>query len=128
MRKQKTFVSCSPFRLASQSLSGAKEFDIYFYLNFLNNGRIKYVHRHRRESPALLWAGRGLVPTPARSLSVHFVQRGSVSNGALWSPARSSLVHRVGDPRVCLAAAERHTLTMRYGRGHVPTPGPIGRR
>ena len=26
------------------------------------------------------------------------------------------------------AAAERHTLTMRYGRGHVPTPGPIGRR
>ena len=40
MRKQKTFVSCSPFRLASQSLSGAKEFDIYFYLNFLNNGRI----------------------------------------------------------------------------------------
>ena len=86
------------------------------------------VHRHRRESPALLWAGRGHVPTPARSLSVHFVQRGSVSNGTLVSPARSSLVHRAGDPRVFLAAAERHTLTMRYGREQVPTPGTIGRR
>ena len=40
------------------------------------------VHRHRRGSPALLRAERGHVPTPARSLSVHFVQRGSVSNGA----------------------------------------------
>eukprot|EP00964_Phaeocystis_antarctica_P134325 scaffold98596_cov76-Phaeocystis_antarctica.AAC.1 len=47
---------------------------------------------------------------------------------ALWSPARSSLVHRVGDPRVFLAAAERHTLTMRYGHGRVTASGPIGRR
>eukprot|EP00964_Phaeocystis_antarctica_P100553 scaffold66158_cov42-Phaeocystis_antarctica.AAC.1 len=47
---------------------------------------------------------------------------------ALWSPARSSLVHRVGDPRVLLAAAERHTLTMRYGHGRETASGPIGRR
>ena len=39
-----------------------------------------------------------------------------------------SLVHRVGDPRVFLAAAERHTLTMRYGHGRETASGPIGRR
>ena len=54
----------------------------------------------------LLRAERGHVPTPARSLSVHIVQRGSVSNGAghLRAPAQAG-VHRVGDPRVFLAAA-----------------------
>ena len=45
---------------------------------------------------------------------------------ALWSPARSSLVHRVGDPRVFLAAAERHTLTKMRGASISPHPG-LGR-
>jgi hypothetical protein len=42
----------------------------------------------------LLRAERGHVPTPARSLSVHIVQRGSVSNGAghLRAPAQAGVV------------------------------------
>ena len=84
----------------------------------------------------LLRAERGHVPTPARSLSVHIVQRGSVSNGAghLRAPAQAG-VHRVGDLRVFLAAAERHDactpLTsntndkMWYGHGRETASGPM---
>ena len=82
----------------------------------------------------LLRAERGHVPTPARSLSVHIVQRGSVSNGAghLRAPAQAG-VHRVGDPRVFLAAAAsgmylRAHLTndkMWYGHGRETASGPM---
>ena len=75
----------------------------------------------------LLRAERGHVPTPARSLSVHIVQRGSVSNGAGHLRAPGWL-HRVGDKRVFLAAAERHTLIMRYGHGRETARRPIDRR
>ena len=47
---------------------------------------------------------------------------------ALVTCMRSRLVHRVGDTRVFLASAERHTLLMRYGHGRETASGPIDRR
>ena len=51
----------------------------------------------------------------------------SVSNGAGHLRAPGWL-HRVGDKRVFLAAAERHTLIMRYGHGRETARRPIDRR
>ena len=52
----------------------------------------------------------------------------ALSAMALVTCMRSRLVHRVGDKRVFLAAAERHTLIMRYGHGRETASGPIDRR
>ena len=79
------------------------------------------VHRHRRESPALLWAGRGHVPTPARSLSVHFVQRGSVSNGTL---SDSGFAARQASRRYCVGRQSHNSNTRKTTRRRDHERGP----